>query len=85
MLAVHLSDDDKALLDFEGRHWADPSRKIAEIRQTFGIGHTTYLQRLNTLIDTQAALAYAPMTVNRVRRTRARFRRSRRVPVFTAS
>lgn len=75
---MHLSEHDKAVLDFEGRYWSDESRKVAEIREAFGIGHITYLQRLNALIETQAALAYAPLTVNRVRRTRDRFLRSRR-------
>lgn len=78
MGTMELTDDQKALLDFEGRQWPEESRKVAEIRETFGIGHVTYLQRLNALIDTEAALAYAPLTVNRVRRVRERFIRSRR-------
>ncbi|MBK9696352.1 MAG: DUF3263 domain-containing protein [Propionibacteriaceae bacterium] len=68
---ARLSEFQTALLDFEKAWWALPSSKEAEIRERFEISTTRYYQLLNALIDTEAALAYDPLLVKRLRRLRA--------------
>lgn len=73
-----LTDRDKAILDFEaGPHWVHAGAKEDEIRRRFGISATRYHQVRNALIDRPEALAYAPVTVHRLRRLR-NDRRARR-------
>ena len=73
-----LSPEQRAVLDFERRRFGGAGAKEQQIRSTFGVGATTYYQRLNALLDTEAALAYDPVLVNRLRRQRAAHSRSRR-------
>ena len=72
-----LTDAERAVLDFERRPFGDPGTKAQAIRATFGISTTSYYQRLNALLDRQAALGYDPVLVNRLRRLRAAHQRSR--------
>lgn len=72
-----LTDADKALLDIFGKAWAFTGRKEQAIREATGLSATAATQRLNHLLDTEAGLAYAPTTVNRLRHVRARRQRSR--------
>jgi hypothetical protein len=73
-----LSETDRALLDFEAhRQFRFAGAKEAAIREELGLGWTAYHQRLNALLDVQAALAYQPSTVHRLRRARDERRRSR--------
>jgi hypothetical protein len=65
------------MLEFERQWWKHPGAKEQAIRARFGIGATTYYQRLNHLIDIPAALEADPVTVNRLRRLRAANSRSR--------
>lgn len=72
-----LDERDRAILDLEKRaHWL-PGEKEAEVRARFDLSATAYYQVLNRLLKSQAALAYDPHTVNRLRRVRARFLRTR--------
>lgn len=64
-----LSPQEKAILDLETQSWRYAGAKEAAIR-TLGYTPTRYYQRLNHLIDTEPALAYAPVTVHRLRRLR---------------
>ena len=66
-----LSERDAAILDFEKQWWSLPGPKETEIRQRFDISAPRYYQILNGLIDTEAALAYDPLLVKRLRRLRA--------------
>ncbi len=66
-----VSDQQAALLDFEKLWWALPGSKESEIRERFDMSPTRYYQLLNALIDTEAALAYDPLLVKRLRRLRA--------------
>lgn len=66
-----LSDRDRAILGFEGRYWRHAGTKEAEISRTLGLSATRYYQQLNALLDEPAAVAYAPLVVNRLRRVRA--------------
>ena len=72
-----LAESQTALLDFEKHWWSLPGSKEAEIREQFGISTTRYYQLLNALIDTEAALAYDPLLVKRLRRLRTARQRER--------
>lgn len=67
-----LTDQDRAVLDLEREWWATPGGKESAIIDRLGLSPVRYYQRLNRLVETHAALAYEPLTVNRLRRLRAR-------------
>lgn len=70
-----LTDIEQQMLDIESRWWATPGRKEVAISDQFGMSAARYYQLLNRLLGSQAALAYDPVTVNRLRRLRTRPRR----------
>lgn len=73
-----LTDEEKAILDFEGGPWwRYAGAKESAVRDRFGISATRYYQRLNTLIDQPAAQAHAPLLVKRLRRLRSQRQRQR--------
>jgi hypothetical protein len=65
-----LSERDRSVLDFESRQWPGTGVKERAIRERLTMSPTQYYQLLNALLDDPAALAYAPTTVNRLRRSR---------------
>lgn len=65
-----LTDIERQMLDLEGQWWSTPGRKEAAISDRFGMSATRYYQLLNRLLGSQAALAYDPVTVNRLLRQR---------------
>jgi hypothetical protein len=74
-----LTDVEAAVLEFERAFWKYPGAKDTAIHDRFGWTPTRYYQVLNALIDTPAALAADPTTVNRLRRIRAK-RQGQRSP-----
>jgi hypothetical protein len=66
----HLSEKDQRVLDFEGSWWLYPQPKDRAIPEYLGMSATRYYQALRRLMDDDAAMAYAPMTVSRLRRVR---------------
>lgn len=58
-----LSVTDKAILDLEAERYKYQGAREAAIRSTLGLSAVHYYQRLNHLIDTEAAVAYKPMLV----------------------
>ena len=72
-----LSDRARAIIDFEKMWWSLPASKESEIRERFGMSSTRYYQELNALIDTEAALAYDPLLVKRLRRLRVQRQKER--------
>jgi len=73
-LAPHvlaLSQRDADILTFERQWWRYAGAKEDSIRELFSLSATQYYQVLNSLIDTEAALAHDPMLVKRLRRMRA--------------
>lgn len=66
-----LSELDQRILSFERQWWKFAGAKEEAIRQLFDLSATHYYQNLNALIDTDAALAYDPMLVKRLRRLRS--------------
>lgn len=75
---------EKRILDFANRRFHTPGEREQAIRDEFGYSATRYYQRLNALIDEPRALAYAPLTVNRLRRVREMRRQARSARQLTA-
>ncbi|WIC40245.1 helix-turn-helix DNA binding protein [Gordonia phage Holliday] len=67
-----MTDEEKAMLDLAGQRWNYPGSLEQRVRDEFGISLTRFYQRVNQLIDTEEALAYSPVVVNRLRRLRTR-------------
>lgn len=62
-----LTDLERAMLDLEQQWWATAAGKEDAIR-AMGLSATRYYQQLGRLLATERALAYAAVTVNRLRR-----------------
>lgn len=65
------------ILDFERKWWKYAGAKEDAIRELFAMSATRYYQVLNTIVDSDAALAADPMLVKRLRRLRASRQKSR--------
>jgi hypothetical protein len=65
-----LTADERAILDFEGEWRRHVGAKEEAIRAELGLAPARYYQLLGRLIETEAALAYDPMLVKRLRRVR---------------
>lgn len=71
-----LTDQQRAVLDFERQWWKYAGAKETAIRERFDMSATRYYQVLNALIDEPMALAHDPLLIRRLRRLRdARARR----------
>jgi hypothetical protein len=68
--AETLSSRDQDILSFERSWWEFAGAKEQAIREKFDMSATRYYQVLNVLIDREAALAYDPLLVKRLRRLR---------------
>ncbi len=66
-----LSNRDRRILDFEGSWFQYPAPKDRAIRDYLDMSSSRYYQALRRLIDNDEALAYAPLTVRRLRRIRS--------------
>lgn len=71
-----LTDVEREMLDFEGIWWKQQGAKEDEIRRRFDVTATRYYQRLIALVRRDDALAYAPVTVKRLRRLYGEGRRA---------
>jgi hypothetical protein len=67
-----LTDEDRAILDFERHHWRYLGAKDAEVRARFGLSLADYHERLNALLELADAATHAPIVVRRLRRQRQR-------------
>lgn len=65
-----LTDQQRAMLDFEREWWATTGGKETAIIERFDISPVRYYQVLNRLLASAAAVAHDPVTVNRLRRIR---------------
>jgi hypothetical protein len=74
-----LTDLERELLDFAGTWWKYAGAQDQEIRDRFGLSATNYWQKVNALLDRPEALAYAPVTVKRLKRLRAERQAARSV------
>lgn len=66
-----LTYPERRVLDFANRRFHNAGSREQAIRDEFGYSATRYFQALGALIDRPEALAYAPLTVYRLRRIRA--------------
>lgn len=73
-----MSELEQAVLDHESEFYRHAGAKEAAVRERFGLSGVRYHQLVNALIDESEALAYAPATVNRLRRLRDHRRALRR-------
>lgn len=67
-----LSNCDIAILVFERQFWRTTGAKDQAIRDQLRMTPVRFYQCLNQLLTSPAALRYDPVTVNRLRRIRAR-------------
>jgi hypothetical protein len=74
-----LSEQQRAILDFERQWWRQPGAKEQAIRDNFEMSPTRYYQTLNALLDLPQSLTYDPALVNRLQRLRASAARTRRL------
>ena len=72
-----LSEQERAILDYERSWWQEPGPKEAFIRDHLGLSTTRYYRMLGSLLDSNDALEYDPLVVLRLRRERDRRRRAR--------
>lgn len=72
-----LEERARRILDFEREWWRYAGAKEQAVREHFDVSPTRYYQLLNRVIDDEAALAYDPMLVKRLRRLRAARQRQR--------
>jgi hypothetical protein len=73
-----LTERERQILAFERQWWRRAGAKEQAIRDLFAISSTRYYQLLNGLLDSEPALAYDPVLVQRLRRLRASRTRTRR-------
>lgn len=65
-LPAMLSEEDRAILDFERGAWREPGPKDQVIEMALGLTATVYYERLRVIVTGAAALAYDPLTTKRV-------------------
>lgn len=70
-----LDERSQQILSLEKLWWKYAGAKEQAITKQFSMSPTNYYQLLNQLIETDAAMAYDPMLVKRLRRTRSTKRR----------
>lgn len=66
-----LKERDIRILEFEGSWWMYPGPKDQAIQEYLKLSASRYYQALRRLMDDQAALDHAPLTVRRLRRQRS--------------
>ncbi|HZT65858.1 MAG TPA: DUF3263 domain-containing protein [Acidimicrobiales bacterium] len=72
-----LSEQERAVIDYERSWWQGPGPKEAQIRSRLRMSPSRYYRLLTTLIDSSDAYAYDPLVVLRLRQMRDRRRRAR--------
>ena len=80
-----LSETERALLDFEARWPGHTSIKEEAVRVELDLAAARYYQLLGRLIEREDALAYDPLLVGRLRRSRDDRRRERERRMSAAS
>jgi len=63
-----LSEEGRAILDFERVSWTLPGPKDELIEMVLGLTSYGYYERLRSLVSSRAALVYDPLTTKRVLR-----------------
>ncbi len=76
-VGVALTDQERAVLDFERSWWTVDGVKEVLIEESLGLSASRYYRLLNELLDRPDALEHDPLVVRRLRRLRDRRRRAR--------
>jgi hypothetical protein len=74
---VALTDEQRAILDFERTWWTLDGPKEALIEERFGFASDRYYTLLNEVLEQPDALEHDPLVVRRLLRLRDRRRRAR--------
>ncbi|MDR0591999.1 MAG: DUF3263 domain-containing protein [Bifidobacteriaceae bacterium] len=74
---AQLADLERRVLMFERQYWCYEGSKESAIRDLFEMEPTRYYELLSRLVDSDAALAFDPQLVKRLRRQRAERHRAR--------
>jgi len=61
-----LSEEERAILDFERCSWLEPGPKDQAIEMRLGLTAAGYYERLRRIIETPSAAEYDPLTSKRV-------------------
>lgn len=77
LTAMPFSDFHRAIIDFERTWWMRPTSKERSIREVLAISPSAYYRGLAELLNDGDAMAYDPLVIRRLQRTRERRRRSR--------
>lgn len=77
LVAMGLTERDKAILDFERSWWAEPGPKADAVRERFELSTTRYYELLREIMGDPEALEYDPLLVRRLKKERDRRRRER--------
>jgi hypothetical protein len=72
-----LSASQRAVIDFERTWWTLPGPKEHDIRDVLAMSPSAYYRALAALGDDPDAMAYDPLVMRRLQRTREQRRRSR--------
>lgn len=72
-----LSDSERAVIDFERTWWTRPGPKERAIRDVLDMSPSAYYRALASVLDDSEAMAYDPLVIRRVRRTREQRRQAR--------
>ncbi len=65
-LSAMLSEEERAILDFERAAWREAGPKDQAIEMSLGLSAAEYYERLRSVVSGAAALAYDPLTTKRV-------------------
>lgn len=83
--ADELTDEHRAILEFERGWFKYNGAKEGRIRERFGMSPTEFYAKLNWVIDQPAALEYDPILVRRLRRMRDARAAARRGAAYGAA
>jgi hypothetical protein len=74
MTTQPLTDTERKMLEFARLSWTYEGARESAIREQFGMSRDVYSLKLVRLIDTEAAMAFDPITCRRLRDVRDRRR-----------
>lgn len=77
MTDLTLTDTEQKLMRIWSKSWTYLGAMETEIREQTGLSKTQATQIINRLIDTEAALAFDPLTTKRLQRLRSQRQLSR--------
>ena len=63
-----LTEEDRAILDFERASWREPGPKDLTIEMVLGLSSRVYYERLREIVSSPAGSSYDPLTAKRVLR-----------------